>query len=144
MTRPKQVAALLLAGAFVLGGAVGWTAARTVVPRAEAAPAAGAPAAAAAAPGSNRMLDEFTRELGLDAAQRAAVDSILDERRRVMDSLVTPLRPQLDSVRDEARTQIRRRLTPEQQARFADYLARTAAAAGAPGGASRGAAKPPR
>ncbi|HZF67748.1 MAG TPA: hypothetical protein VEZ47_06910 [Gemmatirosa sp.] len=126
MARPQQLAALFLVTAFLLGGAVGWTAGRVVVPRAEAAPAvaAVAPPRPVAGDGEERKLEEFGRELGLSPAQRAAVDSILDERRRVMDSLLAPVRPRLDAARDEARAQIRRRLSPEQQVRFTAYIAR--------------------
>jgi hypothetical protein len=123
VARPQQLAALFLVTAFLLGGAVGWTAGRVVVPRAEAAPAV-ARAVAVARDGEAGKLDEFAAELGLSVAQRAAVDSILDERRRVMDSLLTPLRPRLDAARDDARAQIRRRLSAEQQERFTAYLAR--------------------
>jgi Spy/CpxP family protein refolding chaperone len=123
VARPQQLAALFLVSAFLLGGAVGWTAGRVVVPRAEAAPAV-SPARAVARDEEAGKLDEFAAELGLSTAQRAAVDSILDERRRVMDSLVAPLRPRLDAARDDARAQIRQRLTAEQRARFSAYLAR--------------------
>lgn len=124
VARPQQLAALFLAVSFVLGGAVGWTASRVVTPAtAEAAPDS---AATPARPrtGEQGMLDEFARELELTRAQRAAVDSILDERRELVDSLVAPIRPQLDSARELARAQIRQRLTAEQQERFTAYLAR--------------------
>jgi hypothetical protein len=69
-------------------------------------------------------LDAFAADLALTPAQRAAVDTILDERQRVMDSLVAPVRPQLDATRATARRQIRARLTEAQQARFDAYVVR--------------------
>ena len=156
MARPQQLAAFFLTVAFAVGAALGWTAGRVMVPRAEAAApvATGAPGDRTGGRdggrgwergGEARMLDAFTRELDLTAAQRAAVDSILDERRRIMDSLMTPLRPRLDAARDEARAQIRQRLTPEQQVKFGAYLERMRTGGpGAPhqGATTRGAAAP--
>ncbi len=116
MDRPKLLAAAFLAGAFSLGASVGYGWDRTLAGRAPATVASGAPRAS--------MYDAFAEELGLSAEQRAAVDSILDERHRIMDSLVAPVRPQLEAARESARAQIRRRLTAEQQLRFDRYLAR--------------------
>lgn len=61
------------------------------------------------------MRERFARDLGLSADQRAAVDNILDARFRAESILVVPIRPQLDSVRREARLKISALLTPEQQ-----------------------------
>jgi hypothetical protein len=104
------MAAVVVAGALLVGAAVGVAADRVWLGRQPAAP-----------PG---WLDAFAADLGLSPAQRAAVDSILDERERVMDSLVAPVRPQLDATRAAARRQIRARLTEPQQARFDAYVAR--------------------
>jgi Spy/CpxP family protein refolding chaperone len=62
------------------------------------------------------MRTRLANELRLDAAQRSALDTILDTRNRVYDDLVDPIRPQLDSVGTDARQQIRQLLTPEQLA----------------------------
>ena len=114
--RPKQLAALVLAGALLVGGILGAALARVLAPR--EAIAAPAPAAS--------VVDEFATELGLSDAQRSAVDSILDERHRIIDSILAPVRPQMNAARDAARRQIRQRLTAEQQPRFDGYLARKA------------------
>ncbi len=108
--RAQRLAALAVAGALVAGAAVGVAADRVWIGRQRAEP-----------PG---WLDAFAADLALTPAQRAAVDTILDERERVMDSLVAPVRPQLDAARASARRQIRARLTAGQQARFDDYVAR--------------------
>jgi Spy/CpxP family protein refolding chaperone len=116
--RPKQLAALFLVGALLVGGALGFTADRVVgdrlLPRAEAA----------TPPASRNALDEFSAEIGLTPAQRAAVDSIMDERHRIIDSIMTPVRPQVAAARESARRLIRARLTPEQERRFDAYLQR--------------------
>ena len=112
--RAQRLAALFLAGAFVAGATVGLAADRVVGRRAAPTPAA-APSPA---------LDGFAAELALTPAQRAAVDSILDERHRIIDSIVAPVRPQIEAARQSARQQIRQRLTDGQRARFERYLAR--------------------
>jgi len=54
--------------------------------------------------------------------QRAAWDSILDDRHRQFDSLFKPIKPQMDSIRSRGRTQIRGLLTPKQLDRFEQIL----------------------
>jgi hypothetical protein len=61
------------------------------------------------------MRDRFAKDLKLTADQRTAVDNILDARFRAESILIVPVRPQLDSVRSEARLKISALLTPEQQ-----------------------------
>jgi hypothetical protein len=108
--RAQWLAAAVVAGALVVGASVGVAADRVWLGRQRAA-----------APG---WLDAFAADLALTPAQRAAVDTILDERERVMDSLVAPVRPQLDAARAAARRQIRARLTAPQQARYDAYVVR--------------------
>ncbi len=109
--RAQRLAAAVVMGALVVGAAVGVAADRVWLGRQRVVPAS--------------WLDAFAADLALTPAQRAAVDTILDERQRVMDSLVAPVRPQLDAARAAARRQIRARLTGGQQARFDEYVART-------------------
>ena len=61
------------------------------------------------------MRDRFAKDLTLTTDQRTAVDNILDARFRAESILVVPIRPQLDSLRGEARLKISAVLTPEQQ-----------------------------
>ena len=116
--RPKQLAAMFLLGALLVGGALGFTADRVVgdrlLPRAEAA----------TPPAPRNALDDFSKEIGLSPEQRAAVDSIMDERHRIIDSIMTPVRPQIAAARESARKLIRARLTPEQERRFDAYVQR--------------------
>lgn len=108
--RAQRLAAAVVAGTLVVGAAMGVAVGRLWPDPQQQAPAS--------------WLDAFAADLALTPAQRAAVDTILDERERVMDSLVAPVRPQLDGARAAARRQIRARLTPAQQAQFDAYVAR--------------------
>ena len=51
-----------------------------------------------------------------------AVDSILDQRNKRIETLLAPVQPQLDAVKDSARMRIRQRLTPEQQAKYDEIV----------------------
>jgi len=106
MQRSKNLAMMFLLGAVLVGGALGFTAdrvwsrdARCSDPRA-----------------SKELLYD---RLELNVAQRAAFDSILDDRHRQFDSLFKPIRPQMDSIRARSRAQMRSLLTTaEQRERF--------------------------
>lgn len=114
MSRPQQLAAMLLAGAFLVGGVVGFALERVISP----------PTAAAAPAPARPSVEQLYDELALDPAQRAGMDSILDQRRRIMDSLLAPVRPRMRAVRDSFRAEVRARLSPDQQVRFDAYVAR--------------------
>jgi Spy/CpxP family protein refolding chaperone len=64
------------------------------------------------------MRTRLADDLGMDADQRTSLDSILDDRNRQVDSVMGPVRPQLDSLGAAARQRIRQLLTPEQQATY--------------------------
>ena len=111
MQNSKQLAVMFLLGAVLVGGALGFTADRVWLKD----------------PGCNdpkcnrRLLYD---RLELDTPQRAAWDSILDDRHRQFDSLFKPIRPQMDSIRMRSRAQLRALLTtPEQQARYDAIIA---------------------
>ena len=112
MQRSKQLAAMFLLGAFLVGGTLGFTVDRMVGQR-------------RVVPAHEATLDAFAAEMELTSAQRAAVDSILDERHRVVDSIMTPVRPSIRAARDSARSQIARRLSPDQRVKFERYVERT-------------------
>lgn len=110
--RAQWLAATVVSGAFVVGAAAGVAADRVWLGR-QPVERVG-------------WRDAFAADLALTPAQRLAVDSILDARERLMDSLVAPVRPELDAARLAARRQIRERLAPAQQARYDAYVARMA------------------
>jgi Spy/CpxP family protein refolding chaperone len=110
MQQSKWYAVLFLLGAFVAGAAVGVAGDRTVEHNRG---------------GPRRGVDRMARDLDLTAAQRAAFDTILENRRKQMRELFAPIRPQMDSLmalgekaRDSTHEQLRRVLTPEQRAKF--------------------------
>ena len=103
MERPKQQALLFLLGALLVGGVVGFSADR-VFRKDDPTPAA-------------RRL-AFYDDIGLTAAQRPAMDSLLDERNCRMDSVVKTIQPTLDSIKSASRVRMDQILTPEQHARI--------------------------
>ena len=113
MQRSKWFALIFLLGAFVAGAAVGVAADRAM--------RHGRPGAH----GPRSPLDRMAHDLNLTAAQRAAFDTILENREKQMRQLFAPVRPQMDSlmalskvVRDSTHEQLRRVLTPEQRVKF--------------------------
>jgi hypothetical protein len=108
MRNSKQLALMFLLGAVLVGGVMGFTVDRIMV-RDQLCPRWGEPRAMRA-----RLADD----LALSDAQRAAVDTILDQRQDRYDALMKPIRPQMDLARDSARAEIRRRLDPRQQAKW--------------------------
>jgi len=107
MQRSKNLAMMFLLGAVLVGGALGFTADRVWM----------RDATICSDPKASRAL--LYDRLDLTSAQRAAWDSILDDRHRQFDSLFKPIRPQMDSIRARSRAQMRALLTtPEQRERF--------------------------
>jgi Spy/CpxP family protein refolding chaperone len=68
--------------------------------------------------------DEMRRELNLSDEQTAAVRAILDETRNEYRALRAELRPRFEEPREKARARIRALLTPEQQQKFDQIVAR--------------------
>ena len=104
MQRSKQQALMFLLGAVLVGGVLGFSAERVM--------------SRATKDHSWAARQTMYDDLGLTASQRAAMDSVLDEKNRRVDSLLKPVRPQIDSVRANARAQVYRIFTPDQRAKF--------------------------
>ena len=102
MTRTKGLVLTFYLAAAVAGVAIGIVADRYLAPT-------------TARTSGRAMRERFAKDLKLSTDQRSAVDNILDARFRAESILVVPIRPQLDSVRAEARLKISAVLTPEQQ-----------------------------
>lgn len=64
------------------------------------------------------MRARLADDLGMSADQRAAMDSLLDDRNRQYEALMAPVRPTLDSLGAATRQRLRQLLTPEQQATY--------------------------
>ena len=104
MQRSKQQALTFLLGALLVGAVVGFSAER-VLGRAEP----DTPLARRQA-----MYDD----LALSPAQRAAMDSLLDQRHCQISRTLATVEPKLDSIRASARAQMDRLLTAEQRTRL--------------------------
>lgn len=102
MQRSKQQALMFLLGAVLVGGVLGFSADRVLHEQ----PRNWAP--------RMRMYDD----LELSEAQRARMDSLLDDRNCQIGAVMKPVRPHLDSIKKAAHQQMLQILTPEQQAKL--------------------------
>ncbi|NUQ50474.1 MAG: hypothetical protein HUU27_11235 [Phycisphaerae bacterium] len=109
MQQSKNVAIAFLLGAVLVGGALGLAADRVMLRDQIQRPR----------PGRVSLADR----LELDAGQRARLDSILDDRARRWDIVMSTVRPAMDSIKFRARDEIRHMLTPAQRAEFEKVLA---------------------
>lgn len=114
MERSKGYALMFLLGAFLTGGALGFTADRLM-----------GGGRGREGRGPNAYRQKMARELELTPAQQASVDSLIEEKHRQIVALYKPVEPQLDSIAVTARVisdstheQIKRLLNPEQQAKL--------------------------
>jgi Spy/CpxP family protein refolding chaperone len=104
MQRSKQQALMFLLGALIVGAALGFSADRVLGRAQPETPLARRQA----------MYDD----LALSPAQRAAMDSLLDQRHCQISRTLATVEPKLDSIRASARAQMDRLLTPEQRTRL--------------------------
>jgi len=104
MQRSKQQALMFLLGAVLVGGVVGFSAERVMRNTSKDHSWAA----------RTTMYDD----LELTPSQREAMDSVIDEKNRRVDSLLKPVRAQIDSVRANTRAQFFRIFTPAQRAKF--------------------------
>ena len=114
MDRSKGYALMFLLGAFVAGGALGFTADRVIDSghRREMR-------------GPRASRQKMAEELKLTPQQQASIDSLMEQKRTQIMTLYKPVKPQLDSiavaariVSDSTHAQIKRLLNPEQQAKL--------------------------
>jgi Spy/CpxP family protein refolding chaperone len=101
MQRSKKQALMFLLGALLVGAILGLSADRVLADRGPA-------------PGRQAMYDD----LQLTPAQRAAMDSLLDQRHCQISRTLATVEPKLDSIRAGARAQMDRLLTPQQRTRL--------------------------
>jgi hypothetical protein len=109
MQQSKNLAITFLLGAVLVGGALGFTADRVML----------RDRIARREPGRVSLADR----LQLDASQRARLDSIIDDRHKRYDVIMSTVRPSLDSVKKRARDEIRLILSPVQLTEFEKVLA---------------------
>lgn len=114
MDSSKGYAVMFLLGAFVAGGALGFTADRVMDVK-----------HGREARGPRASRQRMAEELKLTPQQQASVDSLIDQKHRQIVNLYKPIKPELDSIAVQARVvsdsthaQIKRLLNPEQQVKL--------------------------
>jgi len=120
MERSKGYALMFLLGAFITGGALGFTVDRVMGGDHERGRRGGGGAA-----GADSWRARMASELELTPVQQASIDSLMDQKRRQIVALYNPVQPQLDSlaltarvISDSTHAQIKRLLNPDQQAKL--------------------------
>ena len=103
MQRSKQQALMFLLGATLVGGVLGFSADRVFSKK----PGMRVPARV-------QMYDD----IGIDSAQRVTMDSVLDETNCKLGDASRPLRPVMDSIRNEGFNTIKGLMTPAQRDAF--------------------------
>src|SRR3954467_5430732 len=118
MERSKGYALMFLLGAFVAGGALGFTADRVM------------DAKHGHERGSRAYRQRMAEDLKLTKQQQASIDSLIEQKHRQIVALYKPVKPQLDSLAVQARVvsdstheQIKRLLDPQQATRFDEMRA---------------------
>jgi len=113
MDRSKGYAMMFLLGAFIAGGALGFTADRVMDAKRDHMR------------GPRAYRQRMAEQLKLTPQQQASIDSLLDQKHRQIVALYKPVQPQLDSlaklsrvVSDSTHEQIKRLLNPEQAAKL--------------------------
>ena len=109
MISSTRRAVVLLLATFVLGAAAG-AAGMAYASRRPDAPTGQGRAA--------WYLDRLTRTLDLTPVQQDSVKAVLDRYSPPMDSLMSEIRPRLDTLRAAMRTEITRFLDPRQQKEY--------------------------
>jgi hypothetical protein len=108
MNDSKNLAMMFLLGAFLTGGVLGFTADR-FMNRGRVCTSSNSSVA---------VMDMMTERLHLSGEQRRTIDSILDHRGKQYRVVMEPIRPRLDSIKEDARDQMRRILSQEQKGEF--------------------------
>ena len=74
--------------------------------------------------GRGGYLDRLTRDLALTEAQRESVRVVLERHKPAMDSLRHEVAPRFETLQQTVRSDIRTRLSPEQQRKFDEMITR--------------------
>jgi hypothetical protein len=110
MERSKGYAVMFLLGAFIAGGALGFTADRVMDSK-----------HGRESRGPRAYRQRMAEQLKLTPEQQRSIDSLIDLKHRQIVTLYKPVKPQLDSiavltriVSDSTHAQIKRLLNPDQ------------------------------
>jgi hypothetical protein len=126
ITRTRRTAVLVLLAVFLVGGMVGWLLEEIVDDRdwpsleVEHDDDDGGP-------GDRDPLDDdaeeaFLKRLGLSAEQYRTADRLLDEREDRLEAYWSGRIPEIEALVDSTRQEIRKLLTPEQQAAYDRWI----------------------
>ena len=114
MERSKGYAVMFLLGAFIAGGALGFTADRVMDVK-----------HGREMRGPHAYRQRMHDELKLTPKQQTSIDSLIEQKHRQIVALYKPMKPQLDSiavltrvVSDSTHAQIKRLLNPDQQVKL--------------------------
>ena len=120
MERSKGYALMFLLGAFLTGGALGFTADRVMGGDRGRDHRGGRGGG-----GGSSYRQRMAAELNLTPAQQASIDTLVDQKHRQIMALYRPMQPQLDSlalaarvISDSTHAQIKRLLSPAQQVKL--------------------------
>ncbi len=117
LNRSKTWAAVLLVATFIAGLAAGAGSRALWLRRTYAG-------SADRSRGLDRMMAELTEELGLTPPQQDSVHAILQRHWTQMSALWAKVRPPFDSIRARMDSEVATQLTPEQQVKYRDHVAR--------------------
>jgi len=112
----NRKAVLLVIGVFILGILVGGLALFVAERRVFSGPSDRG--------GTNRVVQQLTNDLQLNAEQQQKLESILEETRTRYNSLYESIRPERERIRQEGRDRIRAILSPEQRTKFDEFVRR--------------------
>lgn len=122
MERSKGYALMFLLGAFLTGGALGFTADRVMGGDRGRDHRGGRGGGGG---GGSSYRQRMAAELNLTPAQQASIDTLVDQKHRQIMALYRPVQPQLDSlalaarvISDSTHAQIKRLLSPAQQVKL--------------------------
>ena len=110
--RPHALAVALLATVCIVGGVAGWGLRSWAL------------ATRRTPNGDPDAVAYLTKHVRLSATQQESVRSVFDRHRMEMDSIWRATRPRVDSLRTLMQVEIEEQLTPAQQQRFRELLAR--------------------
>jgi polyhydroxyalkanoate synthesis regulator protein len=111
MRESKNVAMAFLLGTFLTGGVLGFSA-NKIMRRDQVCTTRGV----------NPVVEMMATRLRLDTEQSAAINAILDNRSAQYRKAMAQIRPQMDSIKADAREQMRRVMTQEQKQEFEAML----------------------
>ena len=126
ITRTRRTAVLVLLAVFLVGGMVGWVLEEIVDDR-DWRSLEVEHDDDDRGPGDRDPLDDdaeeaFLKRLGLSAEQYRTADQLLDEREDRLEAYWSGRIPEIEALVDSTRQEIRKLLTPEQQAAYDRWI----------------------